>query len=75
MAKVSIAEAVKLTGVSKSKIHRDKDDGTISVTKDSTSKYVIDTAELARAYGEFEYPPQSDNGNGVNSQRDKTGMV
>lgn len=74
MAKVSIAEAVTLTGVSKSKIHRDKNAGTISATKDSTGKYVIDTTELARVYGDFEYPPQSHNGKGEIPKLDDLGQ-
>ena len=58
MAKISISEAVGLTGVSESTIRRDIRSGKLSSEKDQKGHRRIDTAELDRAYG-IAPPPDS----------------
>lgn len=73
MAKVSVSEAVQLTGIPKSNIYRDISDGKVSATTDEKNKKVIDTAELARVYGDLQYPMQSENGKDGNPTWDDLG--
>ena len=58
MAKVTISEAVDLTGVSESTIRRDIKAGKVSSEKDEKGHRRIDTAELHRVYG-ITPPPES----------------
>ena len=51
MAKVTISEAVGLTGVSESTIRRDIKSGKVSSEKDEKGHRRIDAAELDRVYG------------------------
>lgn len=50
MAKISISEAVGITGVSESTIRRDIKSGKVSSEKDAKGHRRIDTAELQRVY-------------------------
>ena len=50
MAKVTISEAVGMTGVSESTIRRDIKSGKVSSEKDAKGHRRIDTAELQRVY-------------------------
>ena len=58
MAKVTISEAVGLTGVSESTIRRDIKSGKVSSEKDEKGHRRIDTAELHRVY-RITPPPES----------------
>ena len=58
MAKVTISEAVGLTGVSESTIRRDIKSGKVSSEKDEKGHRRIDTAELDRVYS-ITPPPES----------------
>lgn len=58
MAKVTISEAVGLTGVSESTIRRDIKSGKVSSEKDAKGHRRIDTAESERVYG-ITLPPES----------------
>ena len=51
--KVSIKEAMALTGKSDSTLRRDMRAGKVSYTKDDKGKGLFDIAELQRAYGEL----------------------
>ena len=58
MAKVTISEAVGLTGISESTIRRDIKSGKVSSEKDEKGHRRIDTAELQRVY-DLTPPPDS----------------
>ena len=58
MAKISISEAVGMTGVSESTLRRDIKSGKLSSEKDQKGHRRIDTAELDRVYG-IAPPPDS----------------
>ena len=58
MAKISISEAVGMTGVSESTIRRDIKSGKVSSEKDEKGHRRIDIAELQRVY-EVTPPPDS----------------
>ena len=58
MAKISISEAVGLTGVSESTIRRDIKSNKVSSEKDEKGYRRIDTAELDRVYG-ITPPPEA----------------
>ena len=53
MSKVSIRQAIKMTGRSDSSIRRDMRSGKVSFTKNGRGKVHFDIAELQRAYGEL----------------------
>ena len=57
MAKITISEAVGMTGVSESTIRRDIKSGKVSSEKDAKGHRRIDTAELQRVY---DFPPPHD---------------
>ena len=59
MAKVTISEAVGLTGVSESTIRRDIKADKVSSEKDEKGHRRIDTAELDRVYGNLTPPQES----------------
>ena len=54
MSKITIKQAVQMTGKSDSTIRRDMRAGKVSYTKNDKGKVFFDTAELARAYGELQ---------------------
>ena len=58
MAKITISEAVGMTGVSESTIRRDIKSGKVSSEKDEKGHRRIDTAELDRVYGNLTPPPE-----------------
>ena len=60
MAKVTISDAVGLTGVSESKIRRDIKSGKVFSEKDEKGHRRIDTAELDRVYGNLTPPERQD---------------
>ena len=72
MAKISIAEALKLVNVSKTTLYRDLKENKLSSTTDAKGKKVIDTAELQRFYGQLKSPSVNGAGNNGNSQSDPT---
>ena len=53
MSKVSLKEAIDLTGKSESTIRRDMRSGKVSYTKTENGRVNFDTAELTRFYGEL----------------------
>ena len=53
MPKVSLQQAVKMTGKSESTLRRDVKKGKVSSEKDARGRRVIDVSELQRAYGEL----------------------
>ena len=58
MAKVTISEAVGLTGISESTIRRDIKSGKVSSEKDDRGRRRIDSAELVRVYGQLTHSTQ-----------------
>ncbi|MCY4553000.1 MAG: hypothetical protein OXC79_04960 [Candidatus Poribacteria bacterium] len=53
MARITIKEAVAITPVSESTLRRDIKSGKVSSEKDERGRRRIDTAELARVYGQL----------------------
>lgn len=53
MAQVSISEAARLAGVSRSTLNRHLKDGAISKHRDTSGRPYIETSELLRFYGEL----------------------
>ena len=53
MHKVSLQQAVKMTGKSESTLRRDVKKGKVSAGRDERGHLQFDTAELQRAYGEM----------------------
>lgn len=51
MSKVSVSEAVALTGKSEATIRRDIKSGKVSSDKDDRGRRVIDMSEVSRVYG------------------------
>ena len=68
MHKVSLQQAVKMTGKSESTIRRDVKKGKVSATRDARRHLQFDIAELQRAYGEMkttgENAQSTEQGNG-----------
>lgn len=60
---VSISEAHKLTGVSRSTIYKDIENGTLSVTTGARKKKTIMVSELQRVYGDLKTPTKKDKKN------------
>ncbi len=58
MAKISILEAIGMTGVSESTIRRDIRSGKLSSEKDEKGHLRIDTTELDTVYGNLTPPPE-----------------
>jgi hypothetical protein len=55
MAKVSISQAAKLAGISRTSLYKTYlNKGVVSISKDSSGKKCIDTAELLRVFGELQ---------------------
>ena len=67
MAKLTIAEAVKMVDVSQTTLYRDLKDGKLSATTDKRGRKVIDTAELIRVYGDVKPLSENETGNDGNS--------
>lgn len=59
MARLTIKEAVSITPVSESTLRRDIRSGKVSSEKDDRGRRRIDTAELARVYGQLRQSTQS----------------
>ena len=59
MARLTIKEAVAIAPVSESTLRRDIKSGKVSSEKDDRGRRRIDTAELARVYGQLTHPTQS----------------
>ena len=59
MARLTIKEAVAIAPVSESTLRRDIKSGKVSSEKDERGRRRIDTAELARAYGQLTHSTQS----------------
>ena len=59
MARISIKEAVAIYPVSESTLRRDIKSGKVSSEKDDRGRRRIDTAELARVYGQLRQSTQS----------------
>ena len=59
MARLTIKEAVVIAPVSESTLRRDIKSGKVSSEKDDRGRRRIDTAELARAYGQLTQSTQS----------------
>ena len=59
MARLTIKEAVAIAPVSESTLRRDIKSGKVSSEKDDRGRRRIDTAELARAYGQLTHSTQS----------------
>ena len=53
MSRITLKEAVKVTGKSESTIRRDMRKGKVSFEKDDRGRVSFDTAELTRAYGQL----------------------
>ena len=58
MARITIKEAVAITPVSESTLRRDMRSGKVSSEKDERGRRRIDTAELARVYGQLRQSTQ-----------------
>ena len=70
MSKVTLKEAMQLTGRSDSSLRRDKKAGVVSATRDERGRLIFDVAELQRAYGELkplEHPNEQPNDQEMNS--------
>lgn len=72
MAKISIADALKLVNVSKTTLYRDLKENKLSSSTDAKGKKIIETAELERFYGQLYSPPVNGAGNNGNAQSDPT---
>ena len=76
MAKLTAAQALKLLDVSKATLYRDMNGGKVSYEIDKKGRKVIDTAELARVYGELKNPETketvSQNGSKKRHETDET---
>ena len=53
-ARLSISKAAKLAGKSRQTLYEDRDNGKLSVHRDSRNKPYIDVAELERVYGKLD---------------------
>ncbi len=60
MAQVSISEAARLAGVSRSTLNRHLQNGAISKHRDASGRPYIETSELLRFYGELSQPDRTD---------------
>ena len=68
MSKVSVIEATKLTGISKTTIYSDMEKGILSFKLDIKGRKRVDVAELQRVYGLKQQPngnPHEQNGKPV----------
>ena len=65
MAKITVAEALKLVPVKKTALYGDIKKGTLSAETDARGRKIVDTAELERVYGQLKTPNENGNGNGT----------
>ncbi|WHQ99774.1 helix-turn-helix transcriptional regulator [Klebsiella pneumoniae] len=56
MARVSISEAARLTGKSRTTLHRLIKTGDLSTCSGERNAKMVDTSELLRVFGPFEQP-------------------
>ncbi|MDM7114842.1 DNA-binding protein, partial [Klebsiella pneumoniae] len=56
MARVSISEAARLTGKSRTTLHRLMKAGDLSTCSGERNEKMVDTSELLRVFGPFEQP-------------------
>lgn len=69
MAKISISEAARLTGKSRTTLHRFIKTGELSTCSGERNAKMLDTAELLRVFGSFSGTPTEQVGEQVIEQR------
>ncbi|WP_407245071.1 helix-turn-helix transcriptional regulator [Klebsiella pneumoniae] len=70
MARVSISEAARLTGKSRTTLHRLIKAGDLSTCSGERNAKMLDTSELLRVFGPFEQPKGEHHSGQVSGQRD-----
>ncbi|WP_223304720.1 helix-turn-helix transcriptional regulator [Klebsiella pneumoniae] len=70
MARVSISEAARLTGKSRTTLHRLIRAGDLSTCSGERNAKMVDTSELLRVFGPFEQPKGEHHSGQVSEQRD-----
>ncbi|HEI8900829.1 TPA: DNA-binding protein [Klebsiella aerogenes] len=70
MARVSISEAARLTGKSRTTLHRLIKVGDLSTCSGERNAKMIDTSELLRVFGAFEQPKAEHHSGRVSEQGD-----
>ncbi|MDS1121104.1 helix-turn-helix domain-containing protein [Klebsiella pneumoniae] len=70
MARVSISEAARLTGKSRTTLHRLIKAGDLSTCSGERNAKMVDTSELLRVFGPFEQPKGEHPSGQVSEQRD-----
>lgn len=70
MARVSISEAARLTGKSRTTLHRLIKEGDLSTCSGERNAKMVDTSELLRVFGPFEQPKGEHHSGQVSEQRD-----
>ena len=70
MARVSISEAARLTGKSRTTLHRLIKTGELSTCNGERNAKMVDTSELLRVCGPFEQPKGEHHSGQVSEQRD-----
>ena len=70
MARVSISEAARLTGKSRTTLHRLIKAGDLSTCSGERNAKMVDTLELLRVFGPFEQPKGEHHSGQVSEQRD-----
>ena len=70
MARVSISEAARLTGKSRTTLHRLIKTGELSTCSGERNVKTIDTSELLRVFGPFNQPKSEHRSGQVYEQRD-----
>ncbi|MCE4093430.1 helix-turn-helix domain-containing protein, partial [Klebsiella pneumoniae] len=70
MARVSISEAARLTGKSRTKLKRLIKAGDLSTCSSKRNEKMVDTSELLRDFSPFEQPKGEHNSRQVSEQRD-----
>ena len=70
MARVSISEAARLTGKSRTTLHRLIKAGDLSTCSGERNAKMVDTSELLRVFGPFEQPKGEHHSGQVSEQRD-----
>ncbi len=75
MARVSISEAARLTGKSRTTLHRLIKAGDLSTCSGERNAKMVDTSELLRVFGPFEQPKGEHHSGQVSGQRDRGLML
>ena len=70
MARVSISEAARLTGKSRTTLHRLIKAGDLSTCSGERNAKMVDTSELLRVFGPFQQPKGEHHSGQVAEQRD-----